>query len=70
MKEFKNFINGQFVTSSSGKTFENRCPVDNSVIGTVHEAGLQEVDMAVSAAKSAMKGPWGEMTQAQRTALP
>ncbi|MEM5537658.1 2-hydroxymuconic semialdehyde dehydrogenase [Neptuniibacter pectenicola] len=69
MKEFKNFINGQFVTSSSGKTFTNRCPVDNSVIGTVHEAGQQEVDMAVRAAKAAMKGPWGKMTQAQRTAL-
>ena len=69
MKEFKNFINGQFVTSSSGKTFENRCPVDNSVIGTVHEAGQPEVDLAVNAAKAAMKGPWGDMNQAQRIAL-
>ena len=66
MNEFKNFINGEFVTTQSGKTFENRNPVDNSLIGKVHEAGKPEVDAAVEAAKAAMKGPWGKMTQAQR----
>ena len=29
MKEIKNFIDGSYVTNSSGKTFENRTPVDN-----------------------------------------
>ncbi len=67
MKEFKHFINGEYVASASGKTFENRCPVDNSLIGSVHEAGEAEVDAAVRAAKAALKGPWGKMTQAQRT---
>ncbi|GGB87254.1 aldehyde dehydrogenase [Marinobacterium zhoushanense] len=69
MKEFKHFINGEYSASISGKTFENRCPVDNSLIGMVHEAGREEVDAAVKAAKAALKGPWGKMTQAQRTAL-
>lgn len=69
MKEFKHFINGNYVTSQSGKTFENRCPVDNSLIGLVHEAGREEVNAAVTAAKDALKGPWGKLTQAQRTAL-
>ncbi len=69
MKEFKNFINGQFVTTASGNTFENRCPVDNSLIGLVHEAGQSEVNSAVTAAKEAMAGPWGKMTQAQRIQL-
>jgi aminomuconate-semialdehyde/2-hydroxymuconate-6-semialdehyde dehydrogenase len=69
MKEFKHFINGEYVASASGKTFENRCPVDNSLIGMVHEAGEVEVDAAVRAAKAALKGPWGKLTQAQRTAL-
>jgi aminomuconate-semialdehyde/2-hydroxymuconate-6-semialdehyde dehydrogenase len=69
MKEFKHFINGEYVASASGKTFENRCPVDNSLIGMVHEAGEVEVDTAVRAAKAALKGPWGKLTQAQRTAL-
>lgn len=67
--EFKHFINGQFVPSSSGRTFENRSPVDNSLIGSVHEATADDVDSAVRAAKAALTGPWGRMTQAQRTSL-
>mgnify|MGYP001188983009 FL=1 len=69
MKEFKHFINGQYVASVSGKTFENRSPVDNSLIGQIHEAGQEEVDAAVRAAKAALKGPWGQLTQAERIAL-
>ena len=44
MKEFLNFINGAYVKSASGKTFDNRNPVDNSLIGKVHEAGRPEVE--------------------------
>jgi aminomuconate-semialdehyde/2-hydroxymuconate-6-semialdehyde dehydrogenase len=69
MTEFKHFINGEYVGSVSGKTFENRCPVDNSLIGQVHEAGREEVDAAVNAASAALKGPWGAMTQAKRISL-
>ena len=67
--EFKHFINGQFVASSNGATFENRAPVNNSLIGMVCEASSEDVDAAVIAAKAALKGPWGKMTQAQRTGL-
>lgn len=67
MQEFKHFINGEFVASA--KQFENRSPVDNSLIGMVHEAGREEVDAAVQAAKAAMLGPWGSYTQAQRISL-
>ncbi|MEH6811183.1 MAG: 2-hydroxymuconic semialdehyde dehydrogenase [Motiliproteus sp.] len=69
MKEFKHFINGEFVNSSSRPAFENRCPVDNSLIGMVQEAGEVEVNAAVAAAKAAMNGPWGKMTQTQRIKL-
>lgn len=69
MKEFKNFINGEFTATVSGKTFDNRNPVDNSLIGVVHEAGEPEVAAAVAAAKAAMDGPWGKMTQAERIKL-
>lgn len=69
MKEFKHFINGEYVASASGKTFENRSPVDNSVIGQVHEAGESDVDAAVRAAKAALKGPWSKLTQNQRAAM-
>ena len=69
MKEFKNFINGEFVGTESGKVFENRNPVDNSLLGMVCEAGEPEVAVAVASAKAAMKGPWGRMTQAERIKL-
>ena len=69
MKEFKHFINGQYVGSADGRAFENRNPVDNSLIGMVHEAGKTEVDAAVAAARAALGGPWGKLTQAKRIEL-
>ena len=69
MKEIKNFIDGSYVTNSSGKTFENRTPVDNSVVGLVYEAGEPEVDAAVAAARAALRGPWGTMPVNDRVAL-
>ncbi|WP_150427622.1 2-hydroxymuconic semialdehyde dehydrogenase [Dechloromonas sp. CZR5] len=65
MKQILNFINGKFV--ATGKQFEKRTPLDNSVIGMVHEAGKAEVDAAVKAAHEALEGPWGKMTVVERT---
>jgi len=69
MLEIKNFINGEFVKSVSGKTFDNINPANNEKIGLVHEAGEDEVNQAVNAAKAALKGPWGKMPLADRMAL-
>lgn len=68
-KSFLHFIDGRFVASASGKTFENRNPIDGSLIGLVSEAGRAEVDAAVSAARAAMRGPWGRMPIEQRVEL-
>ena len=67
MKQYLNFIGGEFV--ATGKTFENRAPVDNRVLGLVHEAGQREVDAAVAAAHAALKGDWGRMSVVRRTEL-
>ena len=64
MKQIRNFINGEYV--STAQTFEKRSPLDNTVIGAVHEAGKAEVDAAVAAARAALDGPWGRMTVAER----
>ncbi len=69
MKEFLNFINGEYVKNASGKTFENRNPVDNSLIGKIYEAGRPEVDAAVAAAKAALKGDWGCISVTERCKL-
>ena len=67
MKQYLNFIHGEFVATS--KTFENRAPVDNRVLGLVHEAGQAEVDAAVAAARAALQGEWGRMSVVRRTEL-
>lgn len=67
--DFRHFIGGEFVGTCSGRRFENRSPVDNRLIGYVHEAGQVEVDAAVAAARAAMRGPWSRMSVAQRCDL-
>ena len=69
MTEIKHFIQGEYVGSASGKTFANINPANNQPIGTVHEAGLEEVNLAVEAAKSALSGPWGKLSVTERMAL-
>jgi aminomuconate-semialdehyde/2-hydroxymuconate-6-semialdehyde dehydrogenase len=69
MQETLHFINGQFVPSASGKTFEKRSPLDNSVLYSVAEGGQSEVDAAVAAAKAALHGDWGRMTVEKRVAM-
>ncbi len=69
MQLIKNFINGEFVESSSQKRFPNINPANNKQIGEVCEAGQEEVDAAVKAAKAALKGPWGKLSLAERMAM-
>lgn len=66
MKETLNFIDGKFVPTSSGRLFDNRCPIDNRLVSRVHEAGRAEVDAAVAAARRALSGPWGKLGVQQR----
>ena len=66
---FLHFIDNRFVPSAAGRQFENRSPVDGSLIGMVAEAGAEDVDTAVRAARAALEGPWKHLTLAQRTDL-
>jgi aminomuconate-semialdehyde/2-hydroxymuconate-6-semialdehyde dehydrogenase len=65
-KDILNFINDEYTKNESGKTFEKRNPIDNSLVGTVFEAGQPEVDAAVAAAHAALDGPWGSMSVNER----
>ncbi len=69
MRQILNFINGAYVGNASGKTYEKRNPVDNSLIAMVHEAGQPEVDAAVTAARAALRGPWGKLSVNERCAM-
>lgn len=65
----KNFIGGEYVASSSHKTFENIDPVTGEVFAIVHEATEQDVDAAVRAAADAYRGEWGSLTVEARVNL-
>ncbi len=64
-----NFIDGEYRGSASGRSFEDRSPVDGRLLALVAEAGEAEVDAAVKAARAALKGPWGTMDLARRCEL-
>jgi aminomuconate-semialdehyde/2-hydroxymuconate-6-semialdehyde dehydrogenase len=65
----KHFINGQYLTSKSGKTFDNINPATQEVLGKVSEGGKEEIDLAVAAARRALNGPWKKMTSHDRIAV-
>jgi acyl-CoA reductase-like NAD-dependent aldehyde dehydrogenase len=55
-KVYKNLINGEWVDSSSGRTFENANPAHrNELIGLFQQSNRGDVDNAVDAAKAAYK---------------
>jgi len=68
-RDAAHFINGAFTQGTTGKGWDNICPVDGSRIGHVPEGGAVEIDAAVKAAHAALDGPWGRMSIIERTNL-
>lgn len=66
LSEIHHFINGEYIASDKGRTFENFNPANGQVIGLVQEGGRREVDQAVSAARSSLSAQWGKMEISQR----
>jgi aminomuconate-semialdehyde/2-hydroxymuconate-6-semialdehyde dehydrogenase len=66
--EFKNFIDGQFV-SGRGESYPNHFPTTGEVIGEFRAADRSQVDAAVGAARAALRGSWGTMSVPERVAL-
>jgi len=62
------FIDGRFVPDSR-TLFENRNPASGELVGLVPEADAALVDDAVKAARRALKGAWGRMSEHQRAAI-
>ncbi|MGG0251215.1 aldehyde dehydrogenase family protein [Peribacillus frigoritolerans] len=66
----KLLINGKLVEAASGKTFETLDPSNGKVLAVVSEAGPEDVDKAVKAARTAFdKGPWKKMSASERSRL-
>jgi acyl-CoA reductase-like NAD-dependent aldehyde dehydrogenase len=63
-------INGEVVDAASGRTFETRNPATEERITDVAEAGAEDVDRAVRAARAAFDGgPWRTMRPGDRAKL-
>ncbi len=66
----KMFIDGKWVESVSGKTFETLNPSTGEVICEVAEGDKADVDLAVKAARKAFEsGPWSKLAPAGRGVL-
>lgn len=63
-------IDGKWVDSVSGKTFETLNPATEEVLCRVAEGGKEDVDKAVKAARRAFEtGPWRKMSTAERARI-
>ena len=63
-------IGGKWVNSASGKTFDTVNPSNEQKIVSVQEAGEEDVNRAVTAARKAFDdGPWRRMPARERGKL-
>ncbi|MFO1149455.1 MAG: aldehyde dehydrogenase family protein [Alsobacter sp.] len=62
-------IGGRRVLSADGAAFDSIDPSTEEVVARVARGGLAEVQAAVASAHEAFRGPWSEVTPAQRGAL-
>jgi (Z)-2-((N-methylformamido)methylene)-5-hydroxybutyrolactone dehydrogenase len=60
IQNFKMYINGEWVNSSSGKKIETLNPENNEVWATVPEANEKDVDKAVQSAQKAFENNWSK----------
>ena len=69
VRQTKILIDGKWVDSVSGKTFETLNPATGKVIANVAEGDKADVDKAVKAARRAFEGPWRKMNARERGRL-
>ncbi len=61
IQDFKMYIDGEWVDSSSGKKIETLNPENNEVWATVPEASEKDVDKAVQSAQKAFDNSWSKL---------
>ncbi|MDF1686038.1 MAG: aldehyde dehydrogenase [Parvibaculaceae bacterium] len=64
------FINGQYVSTVSGETFECISPLNGQPLTSISACDTQDVDLAVTAARAAFEqGTWSHRPPAERKAI-
>tara|TARA_Y100000389_G_scaffold125225_1_gene122592 strand:+ start:1505 stop:2986 length:1482 start_codon:yes stop_codon:yes gene_type:complete len=66
IQNFKMYIDGEWVDSSSGKKIETLNPENNEVWATVPEANEKDVDRAVQSAQKAFINSWSKLHPTER----
>ncbi|GCE23917.1 gamma-aminobutyraldehyde dehydrogenase [Dictyobacter kobayashii] len=70
MTEYKMLINGEFVTSTTGKVVDDINPATGEVIARVPESSLEDMEKAVAAARAAFDdGRWSGLTHGARSTI-
>ena len=65
-KHYSLYISGKFIPARSGKVFRSINPATGKKLTEVAAGESGDVDLAVSAARKALAGPWGKMPAAER----
>ena len=66
----KNFIGGDWVAATSGRTYQRLNPFDQSVAGIYADSDASDADAAIDAARRAFdSGPWPRLPAAERAAV-
>src|SRR5512140_1533275 len=61
------YIDGRYAPSASGRRFSTTNPATGEKLADVSEAGREDLDRAVAAARRSLEtGPWKEMSPRQR----
>ena len=66
LKEYKMFIDGEWISSESKKSFKTLNPETNEPWALVPEASAKDVDKAVKAAQKAFEGEWPKLFPRER----
>ena len=66
VQEFKMYINGDWVNSSSNNKIDTLNPENNEVWATVPEANEEDVNIAVQAAQNAFDDSWSTLHPKER----
>jgi acyl-CoA reductase-like NAD-dependent aldehyde dehydrogenase len=70
VREYRMLVRGEWIDARSGQRFDSVNPYTGKVWATAPEAGDEDVDLAVRAARDAFDaGPWRTMTGTERARL-
>ena len=70
MEEFKNYINGKWIDSTSKQFVDVLSPSDNKVFAKIQNSSSEDVDNAVNSARVAFEsGEWSKLTAVDRGRL-